>query len=55
MAARTSGDEERRGTTLIINPGEACGWLSGKPSAAVLDLDAMTVEWLSLEGPEWDH
>src|SRR6476661_7888579 len=45
--------EQRRGSALIINPGEACGWLTGKPSAAVLDLSTMTVEWLGLEGPEW--
>ena len=29
-----------RGETLIVNPGEACGWLFGAPSAAILDLDA---------------
>ena len=45
--------EQRRGSALIINPGEACGWLTGTPSAAVLDLDTMSVEWLALEGPEW--
>ena len=28
-----------RGDTLIVNPGEACGWLHGAPSAAILDLD----------------
>ena len=45
--------EERRGNVLIVNPGEACGWLSGKPSAAVLDLDTMQVEWITLDGKEW--
>jgi uncharacterized protein len=45
--------EQRRGSALIINPGEACGWLTGRPSAAVLDLDTLSVEWLTLEGPEW--
>ncbi len=28
-----------RGDTLIVNPGEACGWLYGTPKAAILDLD----------------
>jgi uncharacterized protein len=41
------------GDTLVINPGEACGWLFGAPTAAVFDLDTKQVEWLTLEGPEW--
>jgi hypothetical protein len=24
---------------LVVNPGEACGWLSGVPTVAVIDLD----------------
>ena len=44
-----------RGETLIVNPGEACGWLFGSPSAAVLDLDTMRVEFLSLSGPQWKY
>jgi putative phosphoesterase len=39
--------------SLVINPGEACGWLFGTPSAAVLDLATKQVEWLTLDGPEW--
>ena len=42
-----------RGETLIVNPGEACGWLHGMPSAAILDLATRSVEFLSLDGPEW--
>ena len=42
-----------RGETLIVNPGEACGWLFGKPTAALLDLDTRRVEFLTLSGPEW--
>lgn len=38
-----------RGDTLIVNPGEACGWLYGTPSAAILDLDTMEVEFFTLE------
>jgi putative phosphoesterase len=37
-----------RGTTLVINPGEACGWLTGRCTAALLDLDTLEVEILSL-------
>lgn len=37
-----------RGDTLIINPGEACGWLNGPPSAAILDLDSRKVEFIQL-------
>jgi uncharacterized protein len=44
-----------RGETLIVNPGEGCGWLYGTPSAALLDLDSREVQFLSLNGPEWKH
>jgi uncharacterized protein len=42
-----------RGETLIVNPGEGCGWLYGTPSAALLDLDSRQVQFLSLTGAEW--
>lgn len=41
------------GDTLLINPGEACGWLFGPPSAAILDLETRHVEFLTLEGSAW--
>ena len=44
---------EIRGDTLLVNPGEACGWLYGPPSAAILDLETRRVEHISLDGPEW--
>ncbi|HEV8495707.1 MAG TPA: metallophosphoesterase [Gemmatimonadaceae bacterium] len=44
-----------RGDTLIVNPGEACGWLYGTPSAALLELDSREVQFLSLSGPEWKY
>jgi len=34
----------RKGETLIINPGEAGGWTTGKATAALLDLTTMDVE-----------
>lgn len=37
-----------RGDTLIINPGEACGWLHGSCTAAILDLDTKEVEIIKL-------
>ena len=37
-----------RGDTLLVNPGEACGWLHGSPSAAILDLETKQVEFIKL-------
>ena len=37
-----------RGGALLVNPGEACGWLTGTPSAAILDLDTREVERVTL-------
>jgi putative phosphoesterase len=42
-----------RGRTLIINPGEACGWVYGTPSGAVLDLETNQVDFITLDGPQW--
>src|SRR5690606_37676522 len=28
-----------RGSSLLVCPGEACGWLYGSPGAAIIDLD----------------
>jgi uncharacterized protein len=42
-----------RGDTLIINPGEACGWINGSPTAAILDLDSKRVEFIKLSDPQW--
>jgi uncharacterized protein len=46
---------KERGDTLIVNPGEGCGWLYGTPSAALLDLDSRKVEFLTLNGQEWKY
>ena len=35
---------ERRENILIVNPGEACGWLSGKPTVAILDTLSLSVD-----------
>lgn len=34
----------KRGRTLIVNPGECCGYLTGKRTFAVLDTDSMVAE-----------
>ena len=41
------------GESLILNPGEACGWVYGTPSAAILDLDTRHVEFITLPAKEW--
>jgi len=38
----------RAGNTLVINPGEACGWLSGRSTVSVLDLESQKAEILTL-------
>lgn len=37
-----------RGDALVVNPGEACGWLTGRCTAAVLDLETRELEIVSL-------
>ncbi|MDB4886110.1 MAG: phosphodiesterase, family [Gemmatimonadetes bacterium] len=44
---------KHRGDTLIVNPGEACGWLYGTPKAAIIDLNDKTVEFISLDPAHW--
>ena len=34
---------------LELNPGEGCGWLTGRPSCAMLDLESMTAEIFEIE------
>ncbi|TAL23150.1 MAG: metallophosphoesterase [Nitrospirae bacterium] len=34
--------------TLLLNPGEVCGWLYGKPTAAIVDLNKMEAEIIEL-------
>jgi putative phosphoesterase len=38
-----------RGDTLIVNPGEGCGWLHGEPSGAILDLETRDVQFFKLK------
>ncbi|HTL51883.1 MAG TPA: YfcE family phosphodiesterase [Planctomycetota bacterium] len=38
------------GQAMEINPGETCGWLTGKPSAVVFDTAGKVVTWVLPEG-----
>ena len=40
---------ERKGKTLIINPGEVCGYLTGKPSVALFDTKTVQARIVQLE------
>jgi uncharacterized protein len=44
---------QEQGDSLVVNPGESCGWLYGVPGAAILDLDTKKVEFLTLDGLQW--
>jgi len=44
----THGIDVRPGKTLIVNPGEACGWTTGRETVGVLDLATMAVEIVDL-------
>jgi putative phosphoesterase len=37
-----------RPETLLVNPGEACGWLHGKCTSAILDLETREVEIITI-------
>lgn len=41
-------DIRRINNTLIINPGEACGWLYGKATVVVLDIERLEPSVISL-------
>lgn len=34
----------RKGKTLVVNPGECCGWITGRCTVAIIDTDRMTAE-----------
>jgi len=39
----------RKGKTLVINPGETCGYLTEKPTLAILDTQTLNVKTVLLE------
>ena len=38
----------REGKTLVINPGEACGWISGRATLVILDTSTMSPRVIDL-------
>jgi hypothetical protein len=45
-------DVRKQGSTLVVNPGEVGGWLTGRSTVAVVDLETMEAEILDLaDGP----
>ena len=41
-------DVHDAGSTLVVNPGEACGYLTGKSTVGILDVDLKSVEIIEL-------
>ena len=41
---------ETKNGVLHLNPGECCGWVTGKCSVAVLDLDTLSAEIVEVKG-----
>ncbi len=39
----------RRGQTLVINPGEACGYLTNMATLAILDTDSLSARFLEIK------
>jgi len=39
----------RKGETLVINPGEVCSYLTGKPTIATLNTQTLEVQIILLE------
>ncbi len=41
-------ENARRGPTLVVNPGEGGGWITGQASVAILETDTLSAEILEL-------
>ncbi len=41
---------ERRDQKLYVNPGECCGWVTGKRTVAIVDTDKLTAQIVQLPG-----
>ncbi|MBM3315093.1 metallophosphoesterase [candidate division WOR-3 bacterium] len=48
LYGHTHRREHLPGRPQVVNPGEACGWLTGRGTAAVIDTDAGTVAFHDL-------
>ena len=40
--------QRKEGRTLVVNPGEVCGYLYGRPTVAILDTEKLAVEFVEL-------
>ena len=49
VVAHTHIAELQRGKPLVLNPGEAGGWLYGKHAVAILETGRMAIEQLSID------
>ncbi len=43
----------RAGSAMVVNPGEACGFTSGRPTCAVVDLQTMGTRILEIGNGAW--
>ena len=41
---------EHHNGTLCVNPGECCGWVTGKRTIAIVDTDKLTAQIVQLQG-----
>lgn len=39
---------EKQGMTLVLNPGECCGWLTGKSTVALVEMDTLEAEIVNI-------
>jgi predicted phosphodiesterase len=44
----TNSVELRKDNTILFDTGEASGWLYGKPTIGIIDLDSMEMELINL-------
>ena len=52
VTGHTHKPEVGRGEPLLVNPGELGGWLTGRASLAILDLESLDVRVLYLDQME---
>jgi len=41
-------DIKRIDNTLVVNPGEACGWITGKPTVALVDIQKLEAKIINI-------
>ena len=48
VSAHTHTPEIRYGSPMYVNPGECCGWLNGKSTVMVMEIDTLKVDIIDL-------